>query len=232
MRPAGDGPDALLLNANQVSRRGRTWWRVLLDQYGAADVIMPLARLERSWPGGPITGHFAARYGPDNSLIGSFDLRATGPDQLLTMFQQAVARMDRLYTDALNTGMLRPDPSLIVEEPLNASDLGNVGDLGTVITSLPSETGAAAPAAGAVTIQFETPNADSVGGTERAIRGIAGVRSAATTSLALGGTSVMQVGFDGPPEQLRAALEARGFAVTGSGTALRIVRRGGGGGAQ
>ncbi len=225
VRPAGDGPDALLLNASQTSRRGRTWWRVLLDQYGAADVIMPLARLERSWPGGPITGHFAARYGPDNRFIATFDLRATGPDQLPQMMAQAVTRMDQLYTQALNAGILRPDPTLIIEEPVNAAELGNVGDLGSILSALPSESGAVAPIAGAITVQFDTPNADSVGSIERLMRGIPGVRSAATTSLALGGTSVMQVAFDGSPEQLRAAMEARGLSVTGSGSTLLVGRR-------
>ncbi|HEY1124192.1 MAG TPA: heavy-metal-associated domain-containing protein [Sphingobium sp.] len=232
VRPTGDGPDALLLNANQINRHGRSWWRVLLDQYGAADVIMPLARLERSWPGGPITGHFAARYGPDNRLIGTFDLRATGPDQLPEMFKQAVAKMDGLYTQALNIGLLRPDPSLIIEEPLNAAVLGNVSELESVLRALPSEGGAVAPAAGSVTVQFDTPTADSVSATERAVRGVPGVRSVVTTSLALGGTSVMQVAFDGAPDQLRAALESRGLSVSGSGSALRIVRRGGGGDSQ
>lgn len=232
VRPTGDGPDALLLNANQINRHGRSWWRVLLDQYGAADVIMPLARLERSWPGGPITGHFSARYGPDNRLIGTFDLRATGPDRLPEMLKQAVAKMDQLYTQALNIGLLRPDPSLIIEEPLNATVLGNVSELESVMRALPSEGGAVAPAAGSVAVQFDTPTADSVSATERAVRGIAGVRSVVTTSLALGGTSVMQVAFDGSPDQLRAVLESRGFSVSGSGSALRIVRRGGGGDSQ
>jgi hypothetical protein len=232
VRPTGDGPDALMLNANQINRHGRSWWRVLLDQYGAADVVMPLARLDRSWPGGPIIGHFAARYDPDNRLIGTFDLRATGPDQLPAMLKQAVVKMDQLYTQALNIGLLRPDPSLIIETPLNATELSNVTELESVLRALPSDGGVVAPAAGSITVQFDTPTADSVGATERAIRGIPGVRSAATTSLALGGTSVMQVSFEGTPDQLRAALESRGLSVSGSGSGLRIIRRGGGGDAQ
>ncbi|MBO9671287.1 MAG: heavy-metal-associated domain-containing protein [Sphingobium sp.] len=232
VRPTGDGPDALLLNANQINRHGRSWWRVLLDQYGAADVVMPLARLERSWPGGPITGHFAARYGPDNRLIGTFDLRATGPDQLPEMMKQAVVKMDQLYTQALNIGLLRPDPSLIIEAPINAVELTNVSELESVMRALPTEGGAIAPTAGSITLQFDTPTADSVSATERAVRGVPGVKSAATTSLALGGTSVMQVSFDGSADQLRAALESRGLSVTGSGSTLRVVRRGGGGPAQ
>src|SRR3546814_5565534 len=75
VRAIGSGPDPLLLNAGQAGRRGRLWWRLLLDQYGAADVIIPIARLERQWPGGPVIGRFAARYGPDNRLIGTFALR-------------------------------------------------------------------------------------------------------------------------------------------------------------
>ncbi|MBO9575542.1 MAG: heavy-metal-associated domain-containing protein [Sphingobium sp.] len=233
VRPAGDGPDAILLNAAQISRRGRGWWRTLLEQYGAADVIMPLVRLERSWPGGPIIGHFSARFGPDNAFIDSFDLRARSADQLPQMMAQGVRQMDQLYTQAFNTGVLRLDPSLVVEEPLNAVELGNISELGSILSALPSES-ASAPVAGSITVQFDTPSVESVRATETAIRAIPGVRSAATTSLALGGTSVMQVAFDGPPDQLRAALEARGMAVSGSGAALRVSRRpsGGAGGPQ
>ena len=56
------------------------------------------------------------------------------------------------------------------------------------------------------------------------MRGVPGVRSAQTTSLALGGMSVMRVVFDGDPARSRAALEARGWQVLGSGTTLRIRR--------
>jgi hypothetical protein len=37
VRPSGTGSDPLLLNVAQARRPGRTWWRMLLDQYGAAD---------------------------------------------------------------------------------------------------------------------------------------------------------------------------------------------------
>ena len=32
VRTAGTGPDTLLLNSGQIGRRGRVWWRVILDQ--------------------------------------------------------------------------------------------------------------------------------------------------------------------------------------------------------
>src|SRR3546814_5934799 len=67
VRTAGTGADTLLINTGQTGRRGRVWWRVILDQYGAADVLIPIARVEYSYPGGPIKGHFTARFGPDRS---------------------------------------------------------------------------------------------------------------------------------------------------------------------
>ena len=67
VRPVGAGGDSLLLTAGQPSRRSRAWWRNVLDQFGASDVIIPVARLERQWPGGPVRGTFTARYGPDNT---------------------------------------------------------------------------------------------------------------------------------------------------------------------
>ena len=35
---------------------GVAGWRVILDQYGAADVLVAIARLVHSYPGGPIEG--------------------------------------------------------------------------------------------------------------------------------------------------------------------------------
>jgi hypothetical protein len=223
-RTTGDGADPMLLNAGQPGRRGRNWWRLLLDLYGAADVIMPIARLERSWPGGPVTGHFSARYGPDNQYIGSFTLRVARSADIPKMMTEAVRKIDGLYSEALVSGVLRPDPSLVIEEPINAVELTNVSELDALMAVLPSEGGSTAGAT-SVSIQFETPGAASVAEAEGLMRLIPGVRGASTTSLALGGMSVMQVSFEGPVEQLRAALETRGFNVTGSGTNLRIMRR-------
>lgn len=223
IRTTGDGPDALLLNAGQPGRRGRNWWRLLLDLYGAADVIMPIARLERTWPGGPVTGHFSARYGPDNQYIGSFTLRVNRSADIPRMMTEAVAKIDELYVQALAAGILRPDPSLVIEEPLNAVALDNVGDLDSLVAALPSEDGT--PVSGGFNVQFDTPTATAIGEIQSLVRAIPGVRGASISSLALGGTSVMQVGFDGPVEQLRTALEARGFTVNVSGSTLRIVRR-------
>ncbi len=226
VRTSGAGADPMLLNAGQVTRRGRNWWRVLLDLYGAADVIMPLARIERTTPTGPIIGRFAARYGPDNRYIGGFTLRVEKASDIPAMMTQAVKRIDQLYTQALTSGILRPDPSLIIEQPVVEDTLDGASDDTGITEYVPADTSAATGAtATTYLIQYDTPNVGSVGQGESVLRSIPGVRSASTTSLALGGTSVMQVTFGQSIEELRIALAARGYTVQGSGTTLRIVRR-------
>jgi hypothetical protein len=98
-----------------MDRRSRGWWRTILDQFGAADVIIPIARIERQWPGGPVIGRFSARYGPDNKFLGSFTLKTSSSAGIPAMMDQAVVRMDQLFQAALTAGTLRADASLVLE---------------------------------------------------------------------------------------------------------------------
>lgn len=113
IRPVGSGVDPLLLNAAQAGRRSRGWWRAVLDQYSASDVLIAEVQLNRAWPGGPAVGRFTARYGPDAEIIGSFELRAESGEQLPQMMAEGVQRMDGLYVQAFNAGLLRPNPTLV-----------------------------------------------------------------------------------------------------------------------
>lgn len=124
VRPSGAGGESLLLNAGQPERRSRIWWRTILDQFGAADVIIPIARIERQWPGGPVIGRFSARYGPDNKFLGAFTLRTSNSAGIPAMMDQAVLRMDQLFQSALSSGRLRADASLVLEpEVVEGEDL-------------------------------------------------------------------------------------------------------------
>ena len=230
VRPSGTGADPLLLNAGQVGRPGRRWWRALLDQYGAADVVIPTVRLERRWPGGPVVGHFSARFGPDDRLLDSFSMTAASSAGIPKMFEQAISRIDGIYANALAAGLLRPDQSLIIEQPVDV-ETPATEEASELTPDVPSEQ--AAPVAeepkvaaevATFTIQFETPDVGSVGSTEAAVRGIPGIKSASTTSLALGGVSVMRVSFAGDAGMLRLGLAARGFSVSEGGGGFRIKR--------
>ena len=221
VRPSGTGADSLLMNAGQVLRPGRGWWRTILDQYGADDILIPVVRLYRTYPGGPVIGVFQARHGPDNRELGSFTLKvgtAAGLPQLLDV---GVKRLDELYQRALRGGALRPDFSL---RPPPAPPPEATEEIATDEDALPDGAVATTGQEVAITIQFDTPTASAVANTEQAIRAIPGVRSATTTSLALGGLSLLRVGFAGDPDALRAALEVRGYQVLGSGQTIRIRR--------
>ena len=75
VRPSGMGGESLLLTYGQTSRRSRSWWNDILDEFGAADVLIPIANLRYTYPGGPVEGRFTARYGPDSKYLGRFTLR-------------------------------------------------------------------------------------------------------------------------------------------------------------
>lgn len=226
VRPTGIGPDPLLLTAGQALRPGRNWWRMLLDQYGAVDIVVPEVRITRLWPGGPATGHFTARFGPDSRLLGSFDLKVDDPAKLGEMLDEGVRRIDALYAEGLASGVLRTDPSLIVETPVlppappkadvPAAATGRDGTAGNDTPAKP------VVAAQSFTLQVDTPDAASVSAVEGAVRGAAGVTSATTTSLAIGGTSLIRVSFAGDSAALRAALTSAGLRVDDAGGVLRV----------
>ena len=227
VRPSGTGSDPLLLNYGQTQRPGRNWWRMILDQYGAADVLSPQVRLQYSYPGGPVIGFFTARHGPGNAVVSTFALRVDNSAKIPAMLDEGVRRIDGIYSNALAMGVLRPDPSLIETPQIDPSLIANateavvdetVGDNATQATAEPATT------VSMITVQFDTPDVGSVSSTEGSVKGVPGVRSVTTTSLALGGTSVMSVSFAGDVATLKLALEARGFRVSEGGGALRIRR--------
>ena len=232
VRPTGSGIDPLLLNVSQTRRPGRGWWRLLLDQYGAADVVVPEVHLHRLYPGGPATATFIARHGPDNRILGRVTLRATGGASVARLLDEGVRRLDQIYTQALAGGGLVPDPSLIVPEPppIEEFEPEPVLDRPRPVSATPLPGDAPPIPSGAVTaftLQVVTPDADEVSRAELSVSRIGGVTSALTTSLALGGTSVMRVTYSGDSAAFQRALEAQGWRVSGSGSNLRISRGGG-----
>jgi hypothetical protein len=229
VRPTGSGIDPLLLNVTQTRRPGRGWWRMLLDQYGAADVIAPEVHLKRLYPGGPAIGTFVARHGPDNRILGQFTLRVESSALIPRLLDEGVRGLDLLYSRALAAGQLVPDPSLIVPEPPLVEEIEEEAEESPVEeTQRPLPPPGTAPV-GAVTvlrIEVDTPDQAAIGRAELAVSRVPGVTSAFTTSPSVGGTSAMRVSYMGEPGALAAALESQGWRVSGSGNTLRLSRGG------
>ncbi|GGC00320.1 hypothetical protein GCM10011494_18610 [Novosphingobium endophyticum] len=235
VRPVGAGGESLILTAGQPGRRSRLWWRNVLNQFEAADVVIPVARLERQWPGGPVRGTFTARHGPDNTFLASFVLTAPSEEQVPAMLEQAVSRIDGIYRDGLERGLLRPDPTLqaagaaldsAFEELRRKMVPQGVPTVAATPQAPPTVAteGAVSGVVETVSVQFATPNAAAVDAALAAVRGVPGVRGAATVSLAIGGTSVMRVSVAGGTERLAAALKGQGWDVSSANGTLRISR--------
>ncbi|MFW2831077.1 heavy-metal-associated domain-containing protein [Sphingomonas sp. ID0503] len=214
VRVPGTGADPVLLTAAQAGRPGRGWWRTILDQYGAADVVMPKVALTRLWPGGPVVARFTALHGPDAKEVASFTLRTESAAGLPNMLDEGIRRIDAAYAQDFLGGRLRTDAALAAEEEeaLPSLDESMIEDL------IGTEGGAA------YTIQVDTPDTVSANAALAAFRGLAGVKGASLSSIAIGGVSLLSVTLDGDPALMRAGLAARGWAVEGQGTTLRIRR--------
>lgn len=241
VRPVGSGGDSLLLTFGQTGRRSRAWWNNILDSYGASDIIVPIAHLERQWPGGPVKGTFTARYGPDSTYLDQFTMTAANDAAVPQMLAMAVQRFDQIFSQALADGRLRPDPTLgneniqispQIQALINAAQAQEAAAAAapegqTVVTApgAPAPTPSPSPSAAPVSsfdVEFVTPNAAAVDSSLAGVRGAPGVRGAATSSVAIGGISVMRVTFSGDAEALAAALRSRGFQVSQSGGVIVI----------
>ena len=207
VRVSGMGVDPLLVNAAQTRRPGRSWWRNIIDLYGAADILVAEARLHRLYPGGPAYARFIARHGPDGQILGGFDLRAKDSADLPRMMAEGVRRMDALFTRALASGMLRRDPSLIIAAPppVEEDEQPAVVEVRTV------------------QIQVPTPSDVTLNSAVSELRAIAGVEGAGIRTANVPGWSLLLVRYRGTPGALGAALQSRGWAVTAVGDSLRMV---------
>lgn len=239
VRPSGSGGDSLLLTAGQTTRRSRAWWGNIVGQFNASDILIPVARLERQWPGGPVRGTFTARYGPDSISLGSFTLTANREADLPAMLASAVKRIDAMYNEALARGDLKPDATLRQQNELDPAlaaiieaaarmEAANApaASVGPAATPTPTPSATPTPEAkiSTITVQFASPDAKALDAVLSSVRSVPGVKGASTTSLAMGGTSVMRVTFAGSIDELRDALKARGWSVSAGANALSIRR--------
>ena len=198
VRVSGLGVDPLLVKAAQTRRPGRGWWRNVLDLYGAANILVAEVRVDRLYPGGPSKAVFVGRFGPDNRILGSFELIARNGQDLPRMMNEGVERMDQLFTQALAAGIIRGDPDLIIQPPPPVEE--EVEE--TVSTN--------------VTVSIVAPN--------DAWRdyGLAVIRSIPGASLS-GSGSTVSVSYSGGAAGLRDQLIARGLSASIEGGGVRMI---------
>jgi hypothetical protein len=214
----------------QTTRPGRAWWRLLLDQYGAADVVVPEVHFEAPLSRRPAIGTFTARSAPTTGFS-TVTLRVGNCAAIPALLDEGVRRLDASYTRALEFGILVPDPSLIIEEPEvleDAAEKIEAANEGAPLPAAPSTANIPVPvgAATSFSIQVDTPTAGAIQQAEISVSRIPGITSALTVNPAAGGTSVMRVTYVGDADRLAAALQAQGWSVQGGGSTLRISRPG------
>ena len=215
VRVSGLGVDPLLVNAAQTARPGRGWWRNIIDYYGAADILVAEATLHREYPGGPAVARFIGRHGPDNQILGGFELQAKDSADIPRMMAEGVARMDQLFIAALASGNLVPDPGLIIIEPPPPVE----EELETL------EPAKATVPARVIQIQFLTRNDAGLASAFGALRSIGGVEAVSPRSAAVGGWSILLITYRGEPQSLATAMSARGWSVIDVGGTLRVDPR-------
>jgi hypothetical protein len=200
VRVSGLGVDPLLVNAAQSRRPGRGWWRNILDLYGAANVLVAEVRLERLYPGGPSRAEFTGRFGPDGRKIGSFQLIAKDSNDLPRMMNEGVQRMDELFVRALDAGIVRGDPDLIIQPP-------------PVEEEEEEETPAVQTS---ITVNIASPNPAWLDYGLAVIRSIPGARVS-------GAGGSVTVEYAGGAAALRDQLVARGLVASLEGGSIRLV---------
>lgn len=217
VRPSGTPRDGVLLTSWQARRDNRVLWRSILSRYGAENLLIAEAHLARSYPGGPITGTFLARHGPDSDVLTRFRLRAGAAGELDAMLDAAVRRIDGAYARALQNGTLMSDPALTLE-------------LAPIDTSAPLIGGGVIGQSGTL-LFLPTPDAATYSNFQAALRGVAGVESVSLVSLQIGGTSQVQIVHGGDFDSLRYALDQRGYRLDAVPGGMAIRRRSAGEGA-
>jgi hypothetical protein len=204
VRISGLGIDPLLLNAAQTTRRGRGWWRNIVDLYGAADVLVAQVQVRRIYPGGPAAATFVGYFGADRRPLGSFTLTAQNSAGLQAMMNQGAEQMDALFTRWLAAGELQPDQSLVMPEPPPPLEEEK---------SVEEERRAEVPTR---VIQIVVTSPYSPVGWLRSIPGVSGVQEF--------GSAVLAVTYRGSQAQLAAALAARGWQTdVAAGGVFRII---------
>ncbi len=209
VRVSGLGADPLLINADQARRPGRSWWRNILDLYGAADILVAEVKVHRLYPGGPAKAQFIGRHGPDGEIVGGFTLTAANSAAIPAMMAEGARRMDQVFTTAFNAGALRRDSTLNLPPP----------------PPPPPEQAQEQHTAVQYQVAVVTPNAATYNSALAHLRAVPGVSLVQQVNIGIGDTSYFYVTYAGELTALRSIMMARGWGADISGGQLRVYVR-------
>ncbi|MDQ3247508.1 MAG: heavy-metal-associated domain-containing protein [Pseudomonadota bacterium] len=216
VRVSGMGIDPLLVNAAQVRRPGRGWWRNIVDLYGAADILTAEVAVHRAYPGGPAIARFIGRHGPDAELIGGFTLTARNSEGIPEMMEEGVRRMDALFAQALAAGRLVRDPSLNIPEPPPLpieEEIVEESERTQQRQQVQPWT---------YQVQIAAQNVNTYNFAMAHLRTISGIEGVNPIVINPAGVSYVHVSYRGNISALAAALSARGWSTAVNGTVVRI----------
>ena len=216
---SGGAGENLLLTGWQATRPDRQSWRNILNRFDAVDVLTAEARLVRQWPGGPVTGLFIARHGPDATELGRVRLQTGDDAGVDAMLDTAVRQIDAIYTAALRDGRLRSETDL-------TADLAPLIGTGALIGEpVSADQGGVEVSSTSVEAAMATPDAATAGALETALRGTPGVTGVTITSLSLGGTTRLLFSHIGSRAALLYALDRRGLRLVAENGQTVLRRR-------
>jgi hypothetical protein len=211
VRVIGNGVDPLLVNAAQVDRPGRGWWRNIIDLYGAADILVAEVQFHRLYPGGPAYARFIGFHGPDREPVGTFTISGPAGVSTLAVMRAGVRRMDRLFGDALAAGRLVRDSSLDIPLPPPPPE--------EIVEGAPAQE---AKRPWTYQVQIVSPEVNIYNFAMAHLRTTPGVTQVVPVAINPGGVSYVNVTYTGDLSALRAALAGRGWNVEQNGFVLRM----------
>jgi hypothetical protein len=217
VRVSGMGVDPMLVNAAQISRPGRGWWRNIIDFYGAADILTAQVQVHRLYPGGPAIARFLGTHGPDRELVGGFTLSASNSEGIPAMMSEGVRRMDELFANALAAGRLERDPTLDIPEPPPLPE-----ELVEEVEAPKPSTAPTGPSLAAYQVQIIANNINTYNFAMAHLRTLGGMESVTPQAINPAGTSYVLVSYRGSINALASALNGRGWTVDFGGTVVRM----------
>jgi Uncharacterized protein conserved in bacteria (DUF2066) len=190
VRAEGTLADTMMLNAFVARNRSPEVIASLLARYRADGVVVAKASLTRTYPGGPVSGVFAAYTGNNIVPVDQFTLRRANDVQLTDMLEEAIKRLDISFSANAKT------QREVVSGPVK---------LGRVV------------AVGGIVAMISTPDAAALESWTARLRNVRTVGGVTVSELSLGGTSKLRVAANEGRDWLLYELDQRGLRMEGDG---------------